>query len=180
MVPGPGRLAQTIVYEPSHQAGLCVRRFVEHLEQEHVRHRVAVGDRAVQREPCSAQNRYASRGFSRGVSLAVSSSGTRGPNDWVDVLVGDGYTEFTRSREETYEGYLTPQQTVARVRGWMLEAEAAARSRRRRLSQRTTTGSVDGLSLEAERRVDRDHRRAAGVDGVDDFGAVDPPGDRSR
>jgi hypothetical protein len=44
----------------------------------------------------------------------------RGPNDWVDLLVGDGYTEFTRSGEKTYEGYLTPEETVAGVREWML------------------------------------------------------------
>jgi hypothetical protein len=45
----------------------------------------------------------------------------RSPEDWVDLLVGDGYAEFSRSDEKTYAGYLTPQETVARVRAWMLD-----------------------------------------------------------
>lgn len=43
----------------------------------------------------------------------------RAPNDWVELLVGDGYTEFTVSGESTYKGYLAPWLTVDRVRRWM-------------------------------------------------------------
>jgi hypothetical protein len=88
--------------------------------------------------------------LSRGVSLAVSSSGTRGPNDWVDMLVGDGYTEFTRSREETYKGYLAPQQTVARVRGWMLD-----RGRSSSAIAAPTTVAMDEEEQYARRRPHR-------------------------
>jgi hypothetical protein len=44
---------------------------------------------------------------------------SRSADDWVNLLVGDGYTEFTRSGEKTYRGYLTPQETIARVGSWM-------------------------------------------------------------
>jgi len=45
---------------------------------------------------------------------------SRGAEDWLDLLVGDGYTEFTRSGEKTYKGYLTAQETITRVGRWLL------------------------------------------------------------
>lgn len=50
----------------------------------------------------------------------------RGPFDWVEVLVGDGYTEFTASDEKTFKGYLVPREVVDRVRRWLLEGARGA------------------------------------------------------
>jgi hypothetical protein len=59
-----------------------------------------------------------------------------------------------------------------RCSGCCVEAEARARASTAALSRRTTTGSVDRACLRAERCVDRNHWRPAGVDGVEDLGVV--------